>query len=271
MNGNQNIQNTKLPSVAFLLRESFGIYKKYFWNLVSIAVFMLVPPIFGFLSDNLIYQIILGLVGVIISFLVLIALIYAINNFVNGQIIRTSDSFRIALSLVLAFVWLNIIGLFIIIGAFFLLIIPMIIISVLFVFAEYNLVVENQRGLNALLRSRHLVKGNWWGVLWKLLTFVLLIWIPVFILIFGLLAYLTDFPQLMDLISTILIILVTPLAVAYVYQLFRSLIQKRPLETFNPQEERKFYKGMIIWGIIALSILIALLIILLFISLFMVL
>jgi len=61
-------------------------------------------------------------------------------------------------------VWVNLLVTCITLGGFLLFIIPGIILSVAFSFALLLLVREDVRGLPALLLSRRLIKGYWWGV-----------------------------------------------------------------------------------------------------------
>jgi len=56
------------------------------------------------------------------------------------------------------------------VGGFLLLIIPGIIFFIWFGFAPYVCIIEGIGSTSALKRSKQLVKGNWWYVLWALLV-----------------------------------------------------------------------------------------------------
>jgi len=49
------------------------------------------------------------------------------------------------------------------------LIIPEIILWVWFCLISYVLIYEDKRGMAALLRSKDLISGNWWGVFWRII------------------------------------------------------------------------------------------------------
>ncbi len=52
----------------------------------------------------------------------------------------------------------------VVVGGYVLLLIPGIILSLVLIFSRFAYVKEGKKGLSALLRSRDLVKGNWWQV-----------------------------------------------------------------------------------------------------------
>lgn len=54
------------------------------------------------------------------------------------------------------------------VGGFFLLIIPAFIITVLLAFSAYELILNNQSGLNSLRRSFYIVASNFWGILGRI-------------------------------------------------------------------------------------------------------
>ncbi len=255
-------QNQKLPSVGALLKESFKLYKKHFWIFLRIYAFLMPPLIFRFLSDNKIFVAVIEFIFYFIAIIVQIALIYAIHNLSAGQTIRISNSFRNSFSLIFSFIWMVIIISLIMVGTTIPLFVPAIIISILFIFSLYVLMVENQRGLNALLRSRHLVKGNLWGVLGRFFQYFLIIVVPIFVLfvLFKvlILTQLSDrvlaaeISNISSLIYVVIMFLINIFFVIYSYQVFRFLRQHKPLEIFNPQEKRGLYKGLAIWGIIVL-------------------
>ena len=66
-----------------------------------------------------------------------------------------------------AFVATLIAGVFILLG-FIALIIPGVILSVLFSFVFYAVILDNKKSADALKFSKNLVSGRWWAVLWRL-------------------------------------------------------------------------------------------------------
>ncbi len=80
----------------------------------------------------------------------------------------------------------------VILGAFFLFVIPGIIVSIYYFFTQYIVVNENLRGRAALRRSYQLVKPHFW----KILCAIMLIAIPSQVIIEILSRYTKDYPQL---------------------------------------------------------------------------
>lgn len=75
-----------LPSVSSLFKESFKIYKKYFWGLMGISVFLILPMILRLLSQNVIYRTIVVILGDILLALVIpLVLIYAIKIYISSE------------------------------------------------------------------------------------------------------------------------------------------------------------------------------------------
>ncbi len=71
------------------------------------------------------------------------------------------------------------------------LIVPGIILSLALIFSSFALVLENRRGLDALMQSRAYAKGYWWAIFGRYLLFglcfgaaILAIYLPA-LLIFG--------------------------------------------------------------------------------------
>jgi len=65
--------------------------------------------------------------------------------------------------------WIMIlVGFFVILSSFFL-IIPGIIVAIYLMFCSYILILEGEKGMNALKRSWALVKGNWWKVFGRII------------------------------------------------------------------------------------------------------
>lgn len=113
---------------------------------------------------------------------------------------------------------------FIALGGFLLLIIPGIIFAVWFSLAEFVLIAEDLRGMDALLKSREYVKGMWKNVFLRFLFLGVLSFIVATIasFIFGL-------PKIsfIEKISQFLIwLFLTPLAYTYVFLVYSNL--KKP-------------------------------------------
>ena len=142
----------------------------------------------------------------------------------------------------------------------------------LLTFSVYALFLENRRGVNALIRSWHCVKGSWGDVFGKYF-FLGLICIVIFIAI-TLLSLpfshvypnpLTHKPQVaLPISSTILIQILTtflfgPLSVIYSLSIFK-LLSAKPFPA--PEEEKSTKKKILILSIIGIVAAVAIIIML---------
>lgn len=273
-----------LPSIRSLLVASFILYKRHFWDLLPLLVVWTSPLILGFFSNHFIYQIFLLVLSIIAGFWFPAALIYSVHIYANTtrQKEDTLTLWKKSLYFILPFIWLSILTYAIFFGIIIALFVPMaligvlltlaeistllqfllllplfavpvIILTILFIFGRYTLIIENQTGLTALLRSRQLVKGYWWGIFLRT-VFLFLLTLPLVVLYF-LLFYLFPptqalFEQLhfkiLNLVPTVLFIFIFSFTTIFQYLLFRFLVNQKPLETFNPKEGRRFYRGLAI-------------------------
>jgi len=134
----------------------------------------------------------------------------------------------------LAFLWLSVlVGLATMLG-FLLLIIPGIIVSVWFVFAQMTFVQEGLRGVEAMRASRLYVKGRWWKVFGRLLALtlgVLLVYLAL-----GVLASFTipDQQFLQDVLFSLINLVVMPWSIVYVYFLYKDARAAASAETRSP-------------------------------------
>lgn len=280
----ETLPTKTLPSVFSLFKESFKIYKKYFWELTGISVFyilfLILLTTFLFLSEILIlnvvhqaiviyiYQAIIILGSNILFTIILLVLIYAIKNILSEQKIERITCWKKGISLILPFFWIIILSFLVLTGSFYFLIIPGLIISIYLILTPYTLVFEDQKGLNSLLRSFQLIRGNWWGVLWRILCLVFcltlcLIFLTLLIyfifnnkIILSLLGEvsLKFLNSIISIITVIIFFLITPLIIPliliYEYLIFDALAKQKPLETFNPQKNRKLFIVLVIWGLL---------------------
>lgn len=78
-----------------------------------------------------------------------------------------------------SFLWVSILSSSVIITGYIFLLIPGLIVLIYLFFTQIVLARENVRGINALLRSTQLVRGNWWGVFGRVVLMF------IFVTIFG--------------------------------------------------------------------------------------
>ena len=179
-------------SIGTLLKTSWNIYKKHFLLFVGVVLpAIAVNIIFNILeiipsSLPFIFVTVGNIAGFLLSILVGISLIYAVKEREKG--ITAKQALKKGWKRFFSYWWLTVLNVFIVMGGYLLFIIPGIIISVWFSVAAYVFVAEDRKGMTALFRSKHLVSGHWWGVLWRfslLAVLGLLIFIPFMFLATG--------------------------------------------------------------------------------------
>ncbi len=254
-------QPAKMPEPIALLKESLNVYKEHFSSLISISLlflvgtfFVLIIPGFGY---SLIFLFILAFgLNLFVNLFIPLALMVVLRSLMAGESVQAGDSLKSALGLILSAIVIHILSVLIIIGASIPLLIPGMIVGILLYFSLFSLVFEGQYGFNALMRSCHLVKGNVAAVFSRLFVVGLAISTPI--VFFSLISGIVQLPETTQrIVIGFYTVLFVPLSIVYSYLLFRFLARQRPLESFNPLEKRGFYKGLMVWGgvaIVALTI-----------------
>lgn len=112
------------------------------------------------------------------------------------------------------------------VGGTLLFFIPGIVFYVWFFFAQYLLVAENVRGMDALLLSRAYVRGHGWGICGRLLLLSLLLWVVTLLLGF------------IPIIGPLLALLLWPFALLIPKALYLEL------RALNPAPPREFSRSV---------------------------
>lgn len=239
-----------------LLKQSWTLYRQRFWTFVGILaipmafIFILAMLIGGsaalvgmFSSSALVKT--TGLVALIAAIVVVvciaivlgiwgqIALLIAIRD--NAEAIGIRTAYQRARPFIGGYFWISLIVGLISIGGFLLLIVPGIIFAVWFSFATVIFVVENERGMNALLKSKAYVQGRWGYTFWRQLV-VGVIYVIISLLIsglVGLLAWLggsvagpagqSIMGGLSTIIQNVISIFIAPFIPIYIYLLYQNL------------------------------------------------
>jgi hypothetical protein len=220
--GPEEIKRKKdLLRIEELLNRSWEIFKDRVGTLIllyllSIA-FMIVPfgIFFGtgylfsiafpysktaLIASGAVVGVIAGLIGAFWGF---IAFIFAVVD----KSLGIKDALEKGWQRFGAFVWLlSLVG-YIITGGFLLFIIPGIIFSVWFIFAQFILATEDEEGMNALLKSKEYVRGYGFDVFLRLFV----IWL--FSAVIGMIPF----------IGSILSILFMPFMMIFIYLIYEDL------------------------------------------------
>ena len=178
--------------IGDLLDRSFKIFKEKFYVFLGIISFPLVFSILSYFirsyHKNLILSLSVSIALFIVSYWSGLACLYVIKD--REEKIGVRESFKRAWFKLFPYFWIIILAALASLGGFILLIIPGIIVGVSLIFVSFILISEDLRGMDVLLKSRHLVKGRWWPVFGRLL----LIGILAFSITTGI--YFVSFPLL---------------------------------------------------------------------------
>lgn len=126
-------------------------------------------------SPSIIFLLALGAGAIVVIFFstwLYIATVHAISQIVDGKILGVRKTFDKSLPRVLPVFFTGILtGILVVLG-FVLLIIPGIIFLIWFYFAQYVAIVEGLGPVAALRRSRQIVKGYFWPLVWRSLAYI---------------------------------------------------------------------------------------------------
>lgn len=247
--GAELLSATRLLETAFKrLKERFKIVLK----VVAVFVLLVVPYLFSIhLSPSpglSILSIILGSLFGLWSVIAGIALIYV---FGKDEELGFLEYLKLGLNKFWPYLWVAVIYNFVVLGGYILLVVPGILFGVWFSMAFYVLILENRKGVEALVRSRELLRGKFWAVVWRFIFLslaVLVILLP-FIIIDSLVG--RDLSWLTRVVSLIVI----PIGAAYHTAFFKNLVQvKKEPFVYDKKSGRKF----IIAGLVGILLLVSL-------------
>ena len=253
---------TKLPGAIDLFTEAWEFYKKRFKIFVGI---MAIPTIFlVVLSGGLVFvttglegsenelmiggiitvaMMVLMLVGSIVQAWGQVALLVAINS--KGKI-SVSDAYREGLKKIIPYWWVGFLAGFIAMGGYFLFFIPGIIFSVWFALAVYVLIAEDVKGMDAVMKSKEYVRGNWGEVFWYFL-FIGIAYAGIsFLITLALIPF--NQPIISTVLFYVLFLFFGPLVVVYSFFVYKKIKVARGFFTFSPSQGQK--TGLIIVGIL---------------------
>lgn len=253
-----------LPGAIAILSEAWSVYKKRMKTFLGI---MLIPSVamillsipwiaVSLLGISSITELFLGLfsfwiillilVGIILQLWGYLALIYAIKD--SQENIGIKESYRRSRSQITSYLWIFTLSGLIVLGGFFLLIVPGIIFAVWFSFAVFLLIDENLRGMDALLKSREYIRGKWGSVFWRLLFMGIIFLTICFILMI-------IFHSLSGILTPILSFLLSPLIMTYYFLVYKKVKALKGEFVFTPTRKKKL--PFIFIGILGIILLIS--------------
>lgn len=227
-NETQNISNFRKPllPISDVFKQSFEIYFKKIWLLIKLIFFsflsfaVFIPfGIAGFLisygplkNNNVTINLILAdalllllplSAAIIIGIWSQAAMLFAVKDDISAK-----EALAISWDKMGSFFWVGFLTWVIVFVGFIAFIIPGIIFSVWFIFAVFEFVCEDVKGLQALKNSKNLVKGNWWSIF---VRFAIIMLISILI---------SGAKGLGPIINTFF---VAPFSLVYIYVIYRDL------------------------------------------------
>lgn len=253
----------ELTDIGDLLATSWKIYRQRLGTLIPlsfISLLVILLPVAVFMAGGYFISVFVGyrdafaVAGAITGALVgTIAFIWAIAALTFATVDETlgiKDSMSCAWTRLGAFVWVFSLLSLIVAGGYFLFVIPGIIFSVLFIFAQYILAAEDVRGMNALLKSREYVRGHGWSVLLRLVV----IWV--------LTGLITSVLNMAPIIGALASYFVTPFVLIYTVLVYRDLRRIKGDVAYDDSAGAKFLWlflgalgfGLLFGGLAALAV-----------------
>jgi hypothetical protein len=181
-----------LPSVIEILQASVRMYRQHAALFLGYASWLFLPILLVvclelFPYQNVAKETVLSIIylgELVLSLWVGIVLIRCASIITqkkkpHAEKIAASAKYTILPLLVVA-----VLQLLIITGGFLLLLVPGILFMVWYGFAQFGVILENKRGLEALAWSKQIVEGHFWRVFWKLFAGPL-IFVIVYYLLLG--------------------------------------------------------------------------------------
>ena len=267
-----------------LFREAWTAYKTRWGKLVALSFSALIisfllsvglPLLAGVLIGvsmtsggsislmPIILVVILSVVfGIIIGFVSIWAQLALVVGVTDDNVTWT-QAYRIAWSKFFSYLWVTILTGLLVVGAMMFFVIPGIIWGLSLVFVNFVFILENRRGIDAIARSRTLVRGRWWAVFGRVLLISL---IPMVVsLVVSLLAKIFGELSPINYIATIIMwmimILIVPFSLLYLRSLYLSAVSLTLADPQVKEPRRGWPIAFVIipWVLLAISVVFSLL------------
>lgn len=258
-----------LPGIGNLFKRTLQVYKDRFRILGGLILILAFVYFISNAADYLVKLIENPFIALILSLVIIafsiitwiifcwisIAVIYAVKD--REENIGVKESLKRGWPKILPVIWISILFWFIYLGGSLLLIIPGIIFAIWFNFAGMIVIAEDARGMNALLKSKEYVKGNWWPVAGRI-AIALILWISatlIFAVILGFASALLNISivtLLGNFVVAIFSLLLTVLYLTYSFLLYEDLKKLRADLVFAPKKNEKTLFSVVgVLGILA--------------------
>ena len=234
-----------MKNFTTLTKESFEIYKQKIKSILSIATILLGLEII--LSSCLGYLLVMGKTGDVagssssfiylllgIILLTIVCSIFIVFSFfiltIKPAATKLKEIFQEAWKKLWQYFWIGILlllNLFIISSSLWF-IIPGVVVLIYLIFCFYILIIEEEKGMNALKRSWNLVKGNWWKVFGRIILLNIIIGAIYTILI-----------SINDLLGGVFQCFSMPFGIIFMYLIYLELKESKEIQASTPIEIQK--------------------------------
>ncbi|MFH1790224.1 MAG: hypothetical protein ABH832_04135 [bacterium] len=239
-----------------IIKQSLKLYQEKWRDFLPYLILLLVPYIAiatisivslylsviisssKFISSLIVLAVFV--LSMLFSLWVSISLVQLIHKFLNDkktQPINWKELLGSNSHLMWPVIWTSAIAILIIIGGTILFIIPGIIFSIWYAFVSYEVVLENKKGMEALAKSKELVKGRWFGIVYRLFAPALIFIIAIIIVESATEYFLLFFLErglwmsvTTGFLNSLFNVIITPLTTTAVIILYMNA-KKNPVET----------------------------------------
>ncbi len=247
-----------------LLKGAWKLVSAHWQVLAAIAVIPSVVNLAGILVSGSssafgsVTGTILAIIGSILSIAMMPAAVDAVHRLStgSGQGMTVWGQYRVGFGWFWSVVLIMIIGIFVSIGSLVLFVIPVIIIAVYTALYSYVLVIEGKKGFAAFTESYALVHGRWWAVLGRILFLgVIMVIIQIILgLILGIAGISQSSGTTENLVTGLASVVVSagivPLAVVYIYRMYRSLASLRGAIEVPVKAFKKWLAALMAIGVV---------------------
>jgi hypothetical protein len=275
-----DIGTVTLPEVGTLLSVGWAFAKRYVGiaGLLSLPMVVLVALTYflgGGQQDVITDQtFIFGFSSIVLYIIYLLLVASALRIAVTddgSRVVSLQEAWSWVKGNVFGLLWVSILGGLVVGGGFMLFLVPGIIVSIYIYFSQYVYALEGMRGMNALLRSRELVRGYWVALAGRLILvgFVFMAILIAFgavlgtiVAIVGMGAWENSAWELAtNLVGQVVNAFATLVGLKIGVELYRALVRVRPAGAVVPTEAKRKYVALAGFGGLFLLAFVALLVV----------
>lgn len=232
-----------------LLRDSWNLYRTHLWSLVGYSAWMLLPVsalfLLTFAPEHwlvFIVGMLLTLIEIYLALWMTIAIVSSTHRITQKQEINPTAIAHDALVGLLPLLKTVVLQGLIILGGLLLFLIPGLVFSFWYAFAQLATILDDKRPVEALALSKSLVEGRFWSVVWRVVSGPILL-AAIYSLSIGFVLMLiaqlmgidsealmgADSPDWITLIESVGEVFLIPLILVYSVLLFQDL-KKHPVK-----------------------------------------